>query len=82
MIRRKLEHKLKYLAGKFPVVSLTGPRQSGKTTLIRHVFKDKPYLSLEDPDNFEYAHTDPRGFLKDYPDGVVLDEVQKVPALL
>jgi predicted AAA+ superfamily ATPase len=81
MIRRKLELKLKYLAGKFPVVSLTGPRQSGKTTLIRHVFKDKPYLSLEDPDNFEYAHTDPRGFLKDYPDGVVLDEVQKVPAL-
>ncbi len=81
MIRRELENKLKYLSGKFPVVSLTGPRQSGKTTLVRHIFKNKPYLSLEDPDNFEYAHTDPKGFLNDYPYGAVLDEIQKVPAL-
>lgn len=81
MIRREIEKKIKYLAGKFPVVSLTGPRQSGKTTLIRHVFNDKPYLSLEDPDNLEYAQTDPRGFLNDHPGGALLDEVQKAPAL-
>lgn len=81
MIKREIEYKLQHLAGKFPVVTLTGPRQSGKTTLIRHIFNDKPYVSLEDPDNYEYAITDPRGFLIDYPDGVVLDEVQKVPAL-
>jgi uncharacterized protein len=81
MIKREIEYKLKYLAGKFPVISLTGPRQSGKTTLIRKVFYDKPYLSFEDPDNFEYAQSDPRGFLSDHKSGAVLDEVQKVPVL-
>jgi hypothetical protein len=81
MIKREIASKLKYLASKFPVISLTGPRQSGKTTLIRNVFYDKPYLSLEDPDNFEYAQSDPRGFLSDYKSGAVLDEVQKVPVL-
>ncbi len=81
MIKRELEYKLKHLASKFPVVTLTGPRQSGKTTLIRHIFSEMPYVSLEDPDNFEYAITDPRGFLNDYPNGAVMDEVQKVPVL-
>jgi predicted AAA+ superfamily ATPase len=70
------------LAAGFPVVVLTGPRQSGKTTLVRTVFPDKRYLSLENPDNRLFATEDPRGFLASYPDGAIFDEVQRVPELL
>lgn len=70
------------LSRQFPVVSVTGPRQSGKTTLARMVFKDYDYVSLEDPDEREFALSDPRGFLKRFTDGVVLDEIQRTPALL
>ena len=63
MIDRTIEPVLKDLAAKYPVVTLTGPRQSGKTTLCRKVFPDAPYANLESPDTREFAATDPRGFL-------------------
>ena len=65
-----------------PVVVLTGPRQSGKTTLVRATFGDRPYANLEAPDLRERAIQDPRGFLANFPDGAVLDEIQRAPALL
>ena len=65
----------------YPVVGVTGPRQSGKTTLVRAAFPDKPYVSLEDLDTRDLANEDPRRFLRRYPDGAILDEVQRVPSL-
>jgi uncharacterized protein len=82
MIVRALEPRLRSLAGKFPVVTVTGPRQSGKTTLCRAVFPDKPYVSLEAPDVQDFARRDPRRFLAERRDGAVLDEVHRVPELL
>ncbi|HVS00744.1 MAG TPA: ATP-binding protein [Thermoanaerobaculia bacterium] len=82
MIPRVLEARLRDLAGKFPIVTVTGPRQSGKTTLCRAVFPDKPYVSLEAPDLQDYARHDPRGFLGEHSEGAVLDEVHRVPELL
>jgi predicted AAA+ superfamily ATPase len=82
VIQRDLEPVLLSLAGKFPVVTLTGPRQSGKTTLARAAFPDKAYVSLEPPDRREFAISDPRGFLSEYPDGAILDEVHRAPDLL
>ena len=70
----------KFAAG-YPVLAVTGPRQSGKTTLVRATFPEKPYVSLEDPDQLESATSDPRGFLGLYPDGAVLDEAQRCPSL-
>ena len=64
------------------MVTVFGPRQSGKTTLVRMTFPDKPYFSLEYPDIRSAAETDPRGFLDDVPDGAILDEVQRLPELL
>ena len=58
MIPRKISNKLSDLSIKYPVVAITGPRQSGKTTMVKHTFSDKKYLSLEDPDTREYAITD------------------------
>ena len=81
MIARTLENKLKLLYTKFPVISVTGPRQSGKTTLIKEVFKNLPYVSLENPDDRAFALEDPRGFLNNYPKGAIFDEVQRVPQL-
>ena len=82
MIPRIMETKIKESAKHYPVVSVTGPRQSGKTTLCRKVFPQKPYLSFEAPDIRELAKQDPRGFLSRYPEGAVLDEVQRVPEIL
>jgi predicted AAA+ superfamily ATPase len=82
MITRDLESRLRALARKFPVVTVTGPRQSGKTTLCRAVFPSKPYVSLEAPDVQDFARRDPRAFLAQHPDGAVLDEVHRVPDLL
>jgi len=81
MILRTLEHKLIELSKKFPVISLTGPRQSGKTTLVRYVFSEYFYVSLEEPDTRLYAQSDPRGFLNNHPEGMIIDEVQQVPEL-
>lgn len=82
MIERTLRSSLLRWAGVYPVVTLTGPRQSGKTTLCRAEFPDKPYVSLEPFEARDYAKRDPRGFLSQYPDGVILDEVQNAPDLL
>ncbi len=81
MIPRTSETELRQLAAQFKAVAVTGPRQSGKTTLTRSVFPDKPYVSLENPDIRRYAIEDPRGFLYQYADGVVVDEVQRAPEL-
>lgn len=82
MIPRTLAKKLITLAGYYPVVVVTGPRQSGKTTLCKSLFPTKPYVSLEALDEREYAASDPRAFLAEYKAGAVIDEVQNVPALL
>lgn len=66
----------------FSVITLTGPRQSGKSTLLRHIFPDTPYCSLETPDIRLAADTDPKGFLDRYHNGVIIDEVQRKPELL
>ncbi|HSR50259.1 MAG TPA: ATP-binding protein [Acidobacteriota bacterium] len=81
MIRRTLRSALEQAAAQYPVVSLTGPRQSGKTTLVRAAFPDHDYRSLEDPDVREYALEDPRGFLGQFKGGAILDEVQRAPDL-
>jgi uncharacterized protein len=82
MFARHILHELNALKRQFRVLTLIGPRQSGKTTLARLAFPDYEYLSLEDPDTRLYASTDPRGFLSDHPVQVILDEVQRVPDLL
>ena len=81
MINRIASKRLKYLVSMFKVVAVTGPRQSGKTTLVKSVFPDKPYITLENPDNRQFAVDDPRGFLNQFPDGAILDEVQRAPLL-
>ncbi len=58
----------------FKAVGITGPRQSGKTTLVKSIFKTKPYVSLENPDTKTFALEDPRGFLAQYPEGAILDD--------
>ncbi len=81
MIPRKAHAALLRLALGFPVIAITGPRQSGKSTLAKASFPEKPYLSLEDPDILAIAETDPRRLLSGYPDGAILDEVQRAPHL-
>lgn len=81
MFKRTLADKLAVLAQQFPVVSITGPRQSGKTTLARAVFDSHAYISLEEPEEREFAVTDPKGFLRRF-SRVILDEIQRAPALL
>lgn len=82
MISRDSENTIHSLLKGFPIVTITGPRQSGKTTLAKKIFSDKPYASLEDPDVRLAAQEDPRAFLERFPDGAVLDEVQRCPDLL
>ncbi len=81
MIDRQIAPHVKEVFRQYPVVTLTGPRQSGKTTLCRSAFPDLPYVNLEAPDERESASQDPRGFLSRYPSGAILDEIQRVPAL-
>lgn len=82
MINRIAEKTIRNLLRGFPIVTVTGPRQSGKTTLARTVFKNKPYASLEEPDLRQAAKEDPRSFLARFPNGAVLDEVQRCPDIL
>lgn len=79
---RDAEEIFRQLGQWYPIVAVTGPRQSGKTTLVRHVAATKPYVTLEDPDQRLFASSDPRGFLGQYPDGAILDEIHHVPSLL
>lgn len=82
MIRRTLQDQIEAAATQSPVVTVTGPRQSGKTTLTRAAFPDRPYVSLETPSEREFAGDDPLGFLARFPDGAILDEIQRAPELL
>ena len=82
MIRRNLAVELASAATRAPAITLTGPRQSGKTTLCRSIFPEHPYVSLEFPDERVFAMDDPRAFLAQFPEGAILDEVQRVPDLL
>ena len=81
MITRTLSTTLRKTARSYPVVTVTGPRQSGKTTLVRSVFRHHSYASLEDPDLRDFALEDPRGFLNQFVGPVILDEIQRTPEL-
>jgi hypothetical protein len=81
MIDRTLKTRLLELSEKYPIVTLTGPRQSGKSTLLRHSFPEYNYVSLEDPDVRAFAESDPRGFINTYPDKTIIDEAQRVPKI-
>jgi len=82
MIPRKATTTAQRLAKGFPVIAVTGPRQSGKTTLARALFADKAYVSLENPDEHAFAERDPRAFLNRFASGAILDEAQRCPHLL
>ena len=82
MIKRESHDVIIELSRSFPVVTITGPRQSGKTTLAKMAFPEKEYVSMEDPGIREYAENDPIGLLNQYPEGAILDEIQRVPDLL
>jgi hypothetical protein len=82
MIRREMESTIRRLAGQYPVVTITGPRQSGKTILCRFLFPEKKYFNLEAPDIRSFAQNDPRSFLAECSGGAIIDEIQRVPDLL
>lgn len=82
LIPREAASKLTQLYQQFKAVAVVGPRQSGKTTLVRSSFPDKPYVSLENPQERNFASSDPLQFLSQFPQGAILDEVQRVPELL
>src|SRR5690554_988073 len=81
IIRREITSAINLLIDKYPIIAVTGPRQSGKTTLLKHMFPEYRYVSLENPDIRSFATTDPNGFLLEYSQNVILDEVQRVPTL-
>lgn len=80
-ITRTLAEEIRKRIDQYPILAVTGPRQSGKTTLLKILFPDYAYVSLENPDNRSFATEDPNGFLKQYSGQVILDEVQRVPEL-
>ncbi|MXZ80051.1 MAG: ATP-binding protein [Gammaproteobacteria bacterium] len=80
MIPRQIADSMLDAFRKYPVITVTGPRQSGKTTLCKHIF-DLPHVNLEAPDQRQFAQQDPRDFLSGFPDGAIIDEVQRVPEL-
>ena len=82
MVPREISSHLARLFGRYPVVTVTGPRQSGKTTLCRATFPQLTYVNLEAPDQREFAEQDPRRFLERVGSGAILDEIQRVPSLL
>ena len=81
LIKRKLSEHVKHAATYYPIISVAGPRQAGKSTMLQQVFPDYEYISLEDPDMYALASTDARGFFDRYKEGVIIDEAQKVPEL-
>lgn len=81
IISRTLAVEIRKRKDKFPILAVTGPRQSGKTTLLKLLFPDYTYISLENPDNRTFAEDDPNGFLQLYADKTIFDEVQRVPKL-
>ncbi|MCM1310518.1 MAG: ATP-binding protein [Bacteroides sp.] len=81
MIHRNIEAKLRQLSEKFPIVTVTGPRQSGKSTLLKNLYPDYRYVSLENPDMRRFASEDPNGFIKTYNSHVIIDEAERVPDL-
>lgn len=82
LVRRLLETPARALFAEYPVLTVTGPRQAGKTTLCRKAFPELDYVSLESPDRREFATSDPRGFLRTFGKGAILDEVQRAPELV
>ena len=80
-IKRNILTSMKFLSGKYPVIALTGPRQSGKSTLLKELYPDYKYLNFEDVDLRSYFNRDPRGFLKEYDKFCIFDEAQRVPDL-
>jgi uncharacterized protein len=81
MIPREISAKTLQFANQYPVVTITGPRQSGKTTLCEMLFSEKDHVSLENIDERQFAQNDPKGFLNRFPEGAVIDEIQRVPEL-
>lgn len=82
LIHRQIISELKVLLGEYPVITILGPRQAGKTTLAREFLKDFGYANLEDPENREIARSDPKAFLGNLPKRAIIDEIQRVPDLL
>ena len=81
MIKREAERLLIILAQQYKAVAVVGPRQSGKTTLVKKIFGHKPYVNFENSDVRLFAIEDPRGFLASYPNGAIFDEAQQVPGI-
>lgn len=82
MVKREISGILIKLSKQYPVITVAGPRQSGKTTLVRKIFQKKPYVNLENIDQRELAVNDPREFLRRYDDGAIIDEIQRAPSIL
>lgn len=80
-IKRTMAKEIRRLIKQYPILAVTGPRQSGKTTLLKTLFPDYTYISLENPDHRSFAQEDPNGFLAQYSNDTILDEVQRVPEL-
>ena len=82
MFHRNIGILLREYASEFRSLAIVGPRQSGKSTLVKTLFIEKPYVTLEDIDIRKFAETDKRGFLNQFPNGAIIDEVQRVPEIL
>lgn len=82
MIPRQLQHELQTQLNEYPIVTIVGPRQAGKTTLVRSVLPDYAYVNLENPEIRQFATEDPKAFLKQYPQRTIFDEIQRTPHLL
>lgn len=81
IVNRVISNSIRKIISKYPIIAVTGPRQSGKTTLLKSMFPDYEYVSLENPDMRSFAETDPNGFLKKYNEKIIFDEIQRVPSL-